>query len=105
MNPLTSPLLTDLYQLTMLDAYRAHHMNDTAVFELFVRKLPLRRPRNARRTPCVSCVRVEEVSIEDMARAARDARTALLVVRFDAASSGDLAELLARTSCPLVLMR
>jgi nicotinate phosphoribosyltransferase len=40
MNPLTSPLLTDLYQLTMLDAYRAHHMNDTAVFELFVRKLP-----------------------------------------------------------------
>ena len=33
-------LLTDLYQLTMLDAYRAHGMNDTAVFELFVRKLP-----------------------------------------------------------------
>jgi nucleotide-binding universal stress UspA family protein len=55
--------------------------------------------------PAVSCVRVEEFSSENMARAARDASTALLVVRFDAASSGDLAELLARTSCPLVLMR
>jgi len=40
MNPLTSPLLTDLYQLTMLQAYFAHGMLDTAVFELFVRKLP-----------------------------------------------------------------
>jgi nicotinate phosphoribosyltransferase len=35
-----SALLTDLYQLTMLDAYRAQGMNETAVFELFVRKLP-----------------------------------------------------------------
>jgi nicotinate phosphoribosyltransferase len=40
MNPLTSPLLTDLYQLTMLQAYFAHGMLDTAAFELFVRKLP-----------------------------------------------------------------
>jgi nicotinate phosphoribosyltransferase len=40
MNPLTSPLLTDLYQLTMLQAYFAHGMLDSAVFELFVRKLP-----------------------------------------------------------------
>ena len=40
MNPLTSPLLTDLYQLTMLQAYFAHEMLDTAAFELFVRKLP-----------------------------------------------------------------
>jgi len=40
MNPLTSPLLTDLYQLTMLQAYFAHRMQDTAVFEFFVRKLP-----------------------------------------------------------------
>ena len=40
MNPLTSPLLTDLYQLTMLHAYQVHRMTDTAVFELFVRKLP-----------------------------------------------------------------
>jgi nicotinate phosphoribosyltransferase len=38
-----SPLLTDLYQLTMLDAYHAHGMNETAVFELFVRKLPAGR--------------------------------------------------------------
>jgi nicotinate phosphoribosyltransferase len=40
MNPLTSPLLTDLYQLTMLQAYFAHGMLETAAFELFVRKLP-----------------------------------------------------------------
>ncbi len=35
-----SLLLTDLYQLTMLEAYAAHDMTATAVFELFVRKLP-----------------------------------------------------------------
>jgi nicotinate phosphoribosyltransferase len=40
MNPLSSPLLTDLYQLTMLQAYYEQDMTDTAVFELFVRKLP-----------------------------------------------------------------
>jgi len=39
-NPLASPLLTDLYQLTMLQTYFAAGMRDTAVFELFVRKLP-----------------------------------------------------------------
>jgi len=33
-------LLTDLYQLTMLDAYLAQGMEERAVFELFVRKLP-----------------------------------------------------------------
>ncbi|MFN0315498.1 MAG: hypothetical protein ACKVQA_10735 [Burkholderiales bacterium] len=43
MNPLTSPPLTDLYQLTMLQAYFDHKMNDEAVFELFVRKLPPHR--------------------------------------------------------------
>jgi nicotinate phosphoribosyltransferase len=43
MNPLTSPLLTDLYQLTMLQAYFAHGMQETAVFEFFVRKLPPNR--------------------------------------------------------------
>jgi nicotinate phosphoribosyltransferase len=35
-----SPLLTDLYQLTMLQAYYERGMTATAVFELFVRKLP-----------------------------------------------------------------
>ena len=35
-----TPLLTDLYQLTMLHAYFERGMADTAVFELFVRKLP-----------------------------------------------------------------
>jgi nicotinate phosphoribosyltransferase len=38
-----SPLLTDLYQLTMLQAYFVEGMRETAVFELFVRKLPERR--------------------------------------------------------------
>jgi nicotinate phosphoribosyltransferase len=38
-----SPLLTDLYQLTMLQAYWQHRMDRTAVFELFVRKLPPER--------------------------------------------------------------
>jgi nicotinate phosphoribosyltransferase len=40
MNPLTSVLLTDLYQLTMLVGYLDRRMEATAVFELFVRKLP-----------------------------------------------------------------
>jgi nicotinate phosphoribosyltransferase len=35
-----SLLLTDLYQLSMLETYAAHGMAGTAVFELFVRKLP-----------------------------------------------------------------
>src|SRR3989304_7265062 len=43
MTPLTSPLLTDLYQLTMLQAYFAHGMRETAVFEFFVRALPPHR--------------------------------------------------------------
>ena len=43
MNPVTTPLLTDLYQLTMLQAYYARGMRDIAVFEFFVRKLPLCR--------------------------------------------------------------
>ena len=40
MDPLSSPLLTDLYELTMLKAYFESGMTGTAVFELFVRKLP-----------------------------------------------------------------
>lgn len=43
-NPLQdSALLTDLYQLTMLQAYRDAGMEDTAVFEFFVRDLPEQR--------------------------------------------------------------
>jgi nicotinate phosphoribosyltransferase len=38
-----SALLTDLYQLTMLQTYHAERMNETAVFELFVRRLPPQR--------------------------------------------------------------
>ena len=36
-------LLTDLYQLNMMAAYLEHRLTETAVFELFVRKLPPRR--------------------------------------------------------------
>ena len=36
-------LLTDLYQLTMLDVYLAQDMQETATFELFVRRLPPQR--------------------------------------------------------------
>ncbi len=43
MNPLTSPLLTDLYHLNMIQAYLDHGQTETAVFEFFVRKLPPRR--------------------------------------------------------------
>jgi nicotinate phosphoribosyltransferase len=43
MNPISSPLLTDLYQLTMLQGYFGAEMTETAVFELFVRKLPPER--------------------------------------------------------------
>lgn len=39
----TSALLTDLYQLTMLQGYFDQGMNETAVFEFFVRKLPAKR--------------------------------------------------------------
>lgn len=39
----TGLLLTDLYQLNMLQAYLDAGMTGTAVFEFFVRKLPLRR--------------------------------------------------------------
>src|SRR5436190_811752 len=38
-----SPLLTDLYQLTMLQAYFDRGMTQTAVFEFFVRRLPQTR--------------------------------------------------------------
>jgi nicotinate phosphoribosyltransferase len=43
MNPLTSPLLTDLYQLNMIQAYFDHGETEIAVFEFFVRKFPPRR--------------------------------------------------------------
>lgn len=42
-DPLKSPLLTDLYQLTMLQAYFEQGMTGQAVFEFFVRRLPPNR--------------------------------------------------------------
>jgi nicotinate phosphoribosyltransferase len=38
-----SPLLTDLYQINMMQAYLDHGDTQTAVFEFFVRTLPARR--------------------------------------------------------------
>ncbi|HEY4775082.1 MAG TPA: nicotinate phosphoribosyltransferase [Xanthobacteraceae bacterium] len=43
MDPGASPLLTDLYQLNMMQAYIDHGETKTAVFEFFVRTLPARR--------------------------------------------------------------
>jgi nicotinate phosphoribosyltransferase len=39
----TSPLLTDLYQINMIQAYLDHGDTQTAVFEFFARTLPARR--------------------------------------------------------------
>ncbi len=36
-------ILTDLYQLSMLKAYHDHGMNQTAVFEFYIRNLPAQR--------------------------------------------------------------
>lgn len=38
-----SPLLTDLHQLTMLQAYWRYGLTESAVFEFFVRRMPRRR--------------------------------------------------------------
>lgn len=43
MNPSSSALLTDLYELTMAQAYLEQGMTRPAVFEFFVRKLPANR--------------------------------------------------------------
>ncbi len=43
MQPASGVLLTDLYQLTMLQGYFEQAMEETAVFELFVRRLPPHR--------------------------------------------------------------
>src|SRR5512139_1262960 len=43
MYPSNSILLTDAYQIAMLQAFRDHGMNETAAFEFFVRKMPNHR--------------------------------------------------------------
>ncbi len=43
MIPSYSPILTDLYQLTMIQGYLDQNMRERAVFEFFVRKLPEKR--------------------------------------------------------------
>ncbi|MCW5686837.1 MAG: nicotinate phosphoribosyltransferase, partial [Pseudolabrys sp.] len=42
-DPSTSPLLTDLYQLNMVQAYLDRGETGEAVFEFFPRRLPARR--------------------------------------------------------------
>src|SRR6185295_18132343 len=42
-NDANAALLTDLYELTMLQSYFHEGMNGTAVFDLFVRRLPEQR--------------------------------------------------------------
>jgi nicotinate phosphoribosyltransferase len=37
MDPATSPLLIDLYQINVIQAYLDHDETDTAVFKFFVR--------------------------------------------------------------------
>jgi len=41
--PSTSPLLTDLYEFNMIQAYLDRGEDGEAVFEFFVRRLPPRR--------------------------------------------------------------
>ena len=43
MSETDSVLLTDLYQLTMLQAYYVHGMREQATFEMYVRRLPPNR--------------------------------------------------------------
>ncbi len=43
MDALITPLLTDLYQLNMMEAYLDHGQTEMAVFEFFMRRLPARR--------------------------------------------------------------
>ena len=43
MEPVPGALLTDLYQLTIIQAYLESRQTDTAVLEFFVRKLPPQR--------------------------------------------------------------
>ncbi|HPC74042.1 MAG TPA: nicotinate phosphoribosyltransferase [Syntrophales bacterium] len=43
MDLMKTPLLTDLYQLTMMQAYLDRQMHETAVFEFFIRTLPEQR--------------------------------------------------------------
>src|SRR5215469_3065316 len=42
-NDSNAALLTDLYELTMLQSFFAEGMNDVAVFDLFIRRLPATR--------------------------------------------------------------
>ena len=76
MSPPSSPLLTDLYQLTMLQAYLDEGMDDTAVFEFFVRRLPPRRiswwpPGWSRRSSSWSICASRRAELDWLARSGR----------------------------------
>ena len=75
MNPLTSPLLTDLYQLNMIQAYLDHGETKTAVFEFFVRKLAAAaRLPDGRRARTGARLSREPALLARGARLARSAR-------------------------------
>jgi hypothetical protein len=131
MNPLKSPLLTDLYQLTMLQGYFEAGMTDTAVFELFVRKLPPARvspgalvvlipasgPEPTRRlreqaaaiaapgAPVPSqYVSIPDLAAGTIARTARAQRAAVLVWPGDGRDPDVLAQIVDAVPCPVVVV-
>jgi nicotinate phosphoribosyltransferase len=84
----TSPLLTDLYQLNMLQAYLDHGETRVAVFEFFIRKLPTRRG-------FLVAAGLEQVLdfLENLRFSAEEIDWLACTGRFDKALLGHLAEL------------
>ena len=84
----TSPLLTDLYQLNMLQAYLDHGETRAAVFEFFIRKLPARRG-------FLIAAGLEQVLdfLENLRFSAEEIDWLACTGRFDKALLGHLAEL------------
>src|SRR6056297_2144474 len=76
MDPSDEFLLTDLYQLAMMEAYVANGETETAVFEFFVRKLPPRRgfflAAGLEQVLCfLEGLRVSQADLEWLARSGR----------------------------------
>jgi hypothetical protein len=66
-----SPLLTDLYQLNMIEAYLAYGETKTAVFELFVRKrLMPKAAHNRSDSTCTGSGRSEYSRVERLSLSA-----------------------------------
>lgn len=117
-DPASSLLLTDLYQLNMLQAYLEHGRTETAVFEFFVRKLPARRgflmaAGLEQAIQFLEELRVSEAELDWLRRSGRFSRETLdwlATVRFtgdvDAMSEGEIFfenEPILRVTAPLPL--